>query len=132
MKTKEPNKTIKQYAAEVIAENKVWISGVALRGYGEYDGVGLEWKSKYDTEKITIKDILGIDVIVFRSDEGRIRYFVEIETFHGVNKTFSISHTVEEAFAIKDLLDDMIAVFKIKTTTSAQAGNLPKAFQKEA
>lgn len=110
---------IEELAAAVVAGKKVKIFPVAIRGHGDYDGVGLEWKSDYSdiegTNKRAVHDILDVKVTVFRNDETRrISYFVEIEAYRGVgyNKIFSLSDTAEEAFAIKDILDKVLFSFK--------------------
>jgi hypothetical protein len=109
---------LKQYAAERIAEREVYPVWQKPRGFGDYDGVGLKW-SEYSWKcedkiayEVAVEEILSIKVIVHRNSEKQISYMVKIESYRNNEVEYPfITDTVEQAFAIKDALDDMLACF---------------------
>ncbi len=122
MKTKEKEKTVDQLAAEEVAGKKLKIFNSELKGFGKYDGIGIEWED-YDivgheriTKTICVQDILTIDVEVCRFERGdrEIRYLVDVKPYNDSLNVFSVSGTAEQAFAIKDMVDDMISEFRAR------------------
>ena len=114
VKKKEPKKTVEQLAAEAIAEKNVSIFASAIKGFGEYDGVGLEWD--HHRERTNFVEIMTIKVGVHRDKYKEISFFISIEGYKDDTKFIGWTSTAEQAYAIKDLLDDMIAAFKEERT----------------
>lgn len=121
MKAKEIQKTVVQLAAETIAEKNIKIF------WNDRGTVGIEWDDKnYNSEMRELEDVRKviteadwISVEVFRGDRGwRIDYFVKIHISYRYRQGgkeyeyFATTYTAEKAFAIKDLLEDMIEAFK--------------------
>jgi hypothetical protein len=123
MKTKEVKKTVEQLAAEIVARKNVelFANERGHVGISYDDRVYNTKKQEMETTRIEVKDINKVDVTVYRGERGEdILYFVQIfvscRSDHPEYdwKFFKTVKDVREAFAIKDMLDDMIAEFKIR------------------
>jgi hypothetical protein len=112
VKSKEVKKTVEQLAAEAIAKKNVKIFNSPVRGFGKYDGIRVEWD--HYGERRNSEEILGIKVGVHRNKWREISFFIEIENYKGNPQYLDWTATAEQAFAIKNLLDDMITDFKEK------------------
>lgn len=112
MKPKEVKKTVEQMAAEAIAKKNIKIFSAPVKGFGEYDGIVLEWD--HYGERRNSGKILDINVCVHRNTHKEISFFIAIEDYKDNTQYLRWAATAEEAFAIKDLLDAMIADFKDK------------------
>lgn len=118
MKAKEID--LKQYAEQIIRDKAVRPISSKIFGFGDYDGVGLTWNrfTYEDHEKadvpISVVEILNIEVIVHRSDkDNEISYMVRIRPYHEAEKYIAITGTAEQAFAVKDALDDIVRAFQL-------------------
>jgi hypothetical protein len=111
MKAKEVKKTIEQMAAEAIAKKNVSIFASPVKGFGRYDGIGLEWDHHRD--RANSGEILDIKVGVHRDSYKEISFFIAIENYKENSQYLDWTATAEQAYAIKDLLDDMISAFKV-------------------
>lgn len=118
MKAKEVEKTVEQQAAEIVASKKIELFSNDRGRIGiKYDDRTYNTKlQEMQTDRATINDIRKIDVTVHRGERGEeVIYFIRIYEAGGSewdNETFKLTKDVQVAFAIKDLLDDMITEFK--------------------
>jgi hypothetical protein len=116
MKAKEIN--LKQFAVDFIKEMGVCVVRSEVKGFGDYDGVGLTWNNYdwVDHERIvrpaSVMDICHIEVIIHRNFKKEFRYMIEIKPYHDSTRYLGVMDTPEQAFAIKDALDDMISDFR--------------------
>ena len=80
---------------------------------------------------VCISDILTIDVEVCRCERGdrEIRYLVDVKPYSDSLKVFSVSGTAEQAFAIKDLLDEMIDVMRAAVKPNEEVSLMAEQLQ---
>lgn len=115
MKSKEID--LREYASGIIIKRAAEIIPSEVKGFGDYDGAGIVYQD-YDVvgrdrirKTVSISDILDIKVEVIRIKQ-EINYLVDIKPYNDSINVFCVSNTAEEAFAVKDRLDEMIENFK--------------------